>query len=115
MEPLLKILKELQQNGPIITDTDKNIAYAQKDSVLFIGTKRDESIEFSLNKNKSIQLTRDIAGNSEIIKFYPNSETIASKTKINGSGLGQTSETTYYNADGSKKHLRNIINSILGI
>ena len=114
---IFELLNNLRTNqkGVVLADSKGAVAYAHNDSVMFIGPNRDENIEFILNKDKSLSFSRGDAYSTQIIKFYPNSDAKKSDTKINGSDLGQVSETTYYNADGTKRPLRNFINAIFGL
>lgn len=116
-EPLFEILKNLYltKKGSIATDSKGSVAYAQKDSIMFMGPERDERVEFILNKDKSIEFSRGDAYSDQIVKFFPNSDVKKSETKISGSGMGQVSETTYYNSDGSERSLRNFINAVFGL
>ena len=56
---------------------------------------------------------------TEVYKFYKYSESmlgnLKSYTEISGSGLGQTSTTTYYNVDGSVREGRTLLNRIFGL
>lgn len=109
------LLKKIDNNEAIAYDNSKKMAYAQTDSILFIGPHREESIEFRRKKNDSVEISRDDAYSSQIIRFYPNSDVIKNETKVSGSGLGQVSETQHYNPDGSPKPLRNLLNDFFGI
>ena len=114
-DPILKILKNLYKDGAIGYNSKSETVFSHGDSIFFTGNEMNDFLEFSYDNNDGLKFSRGDDISANIITFFPNSNNMKKYKTVSGSGIGQISETTYYNEDGRKRHFRNFINSILGV